>query len=304
MNLKQHNTFSPRQTARAIGVSEASIKRWCDNGKLSYEKTVGGHRRLSLPVILGFIQDQGIKLRQPEVLDLPAAVGPGARTLEQACDLYEQALEQGDQARSLQIAFDMRLAGHSMAVIADKVVAPAFHALGERWQHGDVEVYQERHGVEITRRVLLRLKDTLVPPEPDAPSAIGATLSGDPYCLPGLMGELVLLELGWQAKFLGSQLPHTTLEKAVHDLNPSVLWLSVSSVGDPEAFVEANARLYALCLEHQCALVVGGSALTDQVRPRIKYASFGDSLQHLGAFAQGLSVYTRQNGHGFGQAQF
>ena len=289
MNLKQHDTFSPRQTARAIGVSEASIKRWCDKGKLSYEKTVGGHRRLSLPVILGFIQDQDIKLKQPEVLDLPAAVGPGSRTLEQACDLYQQALEQGDQTRSLQIAFDMRLAGHSMAVIADKVVAPAFHALGERWQHGDIEVYQERHGVEITRRVLLRLKDTLVPPEPDAPLAIGATLSGDPYSLPGLMGELALLELGWQAKFLGSQLPHTTLEQAVHDLKPNVLWLSVSSVQDPDAFIEASSRLYSLCLDNHCALVTGGCALTDSLRPSIKYASYGDNLQHLSAFAQNLN---------------
>ena len=93
MNLKQHNTFSPRQTARAIGVSEASIKRWCDKGKLHFEKTVGGHRRLSLPVILGFIQDNDIKLKQPEVLDLPAAVGSGSRTLKQACDLYREALE-------------------------------------------------------------------------------------------------------------------------------------------------------------------------------------------------------------------
>jgi methanogenic corrinoid protein MtbC1 len=291
MDLQQQTTFSPRQTARAIGVSEASIKRWCDKGKLSYDRTVGGHRRLSLPVILQFIQENEIKLRHPEVLDLPAAVGPGSRTLEQACQLYQEAMERGDQARSLQIAFDMRLAGHFMAVIADKVVAPAFHALGERWQHGDLEVYQERHGVEITRRVLLRLKDTLVSPEADAPLAIGATLADDPYSLPGLMGELVLLELGWQAKFLGSQLPHTTLEKAVMDLKPKVLWLSVSSVKDPGAFIKASARLYALCLEHECALVTGGCALTDTLRPRIEYASFGDNLQHLSAFAQSLSVH-------------
>ena len=289
MELKQQLTFSPRQTARAIGVSEASIKRWCDKGKLTFERTVGGHRRLSLPVILGFIQDNDVELKQPEVLDLPAAVGPGSRTLEQACALYQQALEQGDQARSLQIAFDMRLAGHSMAVIADKLLAPAFHALGQRWQHGDIEVYQERHAVEITRRVLLRLKETLSPPETSAALAIGATPANDPYSLPGLMGELVLLELGWHARFLGSGLPHTTLEKAVLDLKPNVLWLSVSSVQDTEAFIDANSRLYSLCLDNHCALVTGGCALTDSLRPSIQYASYGDNLQHLSAFAQNLN---------------
>lgn len=288
MELKQKTTFSPRQAAKAIGVSEASIKRWCDKGILPYEKTVGGHRRLSLPVILGFIQENQITLKQPEVLDLPATVGPGERTLDQACQLYQEALEQGDEGRSLQIAFDMRLAGHNMAVISDRVLATAFHALGRQWQHGDLEVYQERHAVEITRRVLLRLKDTLSPPEPDWPVAIGATLTGDPYSLPGLMGELVLLELGWKAQFLGSQLPQTTLEKAIDNLKPDVLWLSVSSIQDPDAFVEANRRLYAVCMENQCALVTGGAALTDGLRPRIQYASFGDNLQHLRAFVESL----------------
>ena len=290
MEIRQQKTFSPKQVARAIGVSEASIKRWCDKGILPFSKTAGGHRRLSLHVILDFVQENDFKLEQPEVLELPAAVGAGSRTLDQARVLYRQAVEQGDETQCLQIALDMRLAGHNLAIIGDRIIAPAFHEMGQRWQHGDLEVYQERRGVEVTRRVLVRLKDTLPSPNAAAPLAIGATLSDDPYSLPGQLGELVLQELRWQARFIGSELPADTLVSAVQDLKPRVLWLSVSHVKDTETFIADYGQIYSVALEQQCAVVVGGVAFTYTLRQSIQYASYGDNLQHLRAFGQ--SLYT------------
>jgi excisionase family DNA binding protein len=286
--LKQNKTFSPKQVARALGVSEASIKRWCDKGILPFTKTAGGHRRLSLHVVLEFVRQNEFILAQPEILGLPTSVGSGSRTLDQACRLYRQALEQGDEARCLQLALDMRLAGHDMAVIGGRIIAPAFHELGQRWEHGETAVYQERRGVEMTRNVLARMKETLAPPDPGAPTAVGATLAGDPYSLPGFLCELVLLELGWQARFLGSDLPMETVAQAVEDLRPRVLWLSISTVDEPERFIREYRRIYELCLRSQCAVVVGGRALTTSIRQQLPYASYGDNFQHLRGFAQSL----------------
>jgi methanogenic corrinoid protein MtbC1 len=288
MDLKQHRTFSPKQLGRAIGVSEASIKRWCDKGILSFRRTAGGHRRLPLHAIIDFIKENDFDLVQPEILGLPATAGSGPRALNEACRLFIDALEQGNEDQCLGVALDMRLAGHDMAVIADSLVAPSFHALGNRWQHGDVEVYQERRGVEITRSVLLRLKDTLKHPHQAAPVAIGATVEGDPYSLTGLLAELVLLELGWQARFLGSELPYDTIVQAVEDLSPRMLWLSISSLVDTDDFVRNYRRLYEICLSQQCAVVVGGRAISESLRRQIQYASYGDNLKHLRAFAQSL----------------
>ena len=41
-------TISPRQVARAIGVGESTLKRWCDRGLIPMLKTAGGHRRLAV----------------------------------------------------------------------------------------------------------------------------------------------------------------------------------------------------------------------------------------------------------------
>ncbi|UCD49015.1 MAG: helix-turn-helix domain-containing protein [Phycisphaerales bacterium] len=288
MDRRRNETFSPNQVARSLGVSEASIKRWCDKGILSFTKTAGGHRRIPVHVVLDFVRENDFTLAQPEVLGLPPSVGLGSRTLRQACRLYGQALEQGDELQCLQLTLDLRLAGHDMAVIGDRVIAPAFYELGQRWQHGEAEVYQERRGVEITRHVLSRLKDSLAPPVSAAPTAIGATPLGDPYSLPGQLCELVLLELGWQARFLGSELPMETVTTAVEDLHPRVLWLSVSVLEDPEGFVLDYRPLYELCLKRQCAVVVGGRALTGSLRRQLKYASYCDNLSHLRGFAHSL----------------
>ena len=47
--------LSPKQVARALGVSESSLKRWCDKGLIPTERTAGGHRRLPLAGVLDFL---------------------------------------------------------------------------------------------------------------------------------------------------------------------------------------------------------------------------------------------------------
>jgi len=286
MELRPSTAFSPNQVARSLGVSEASIKRWCDKGILSFTKTAGGHRRIPVHVVLDFIREHDFTLAEPGFLGLPASVGSGTRTLDQACRLYREALEKGDEPLCLQLVIDLRLAGHDSAAIGDRVIARAFHDLGQRWEHGEAAVYQERRGVEITRHVLSRIKDMLPPPDSAALAAIGATLPGDPYTLPGQLCELALLELGWQARFLGSELPMDTIARAVEDLRPRLLWLSVAVLEEPEGFIRDYSRLYEVCLGQQCAVVLGGRALAGSIRRQLPCASHCDNLLHLRSFAQ------------------
>ena len=62
--------LSPKQVAQALGVSESSLKRWCDQGLIATIRTGGGHRRLALPDVLRFIRDGEHRLVSPEALGL------------------------------------------------------------------------------------------------------------------------------------------------------------------------------------------------------------------------------------------
>src|ERR1043165_8078878 len=58
---EEHTDFlTTRQLARMWQVSEATIKRWADAGRLHPARTVGGHRRFALSEVLRFQNEQGL----------------------------------------------------------------------------------------------------------------------------------------------------------------------------------------------------------------------------------------------------
>ncbi len=55
-----------------------------------------------------------------------------------------------------------------------------------------------------------------------------------------------------------------------------------------DEFLDGYARLFDTAREHDVAIVVGGQALTADVRQRIQYASFCDTVRQLEQFALSL----------------
>ncbi len=66
------STFTPKQAALALGVSESSVKRWVDSGRLSAGKTCGGHRKLALSAVVDMVRETGQELSHPEILGMVA----------------------------------------------------------------------------------------------------------------------------------------------------------------------------------------------------------------------------------------
>jgi len=197
------------------------------------------------------------------------------------------ALLSGDELLARQIVFDLYLAKHSPSAIFDEVVAAAFREIGVRWACDEADVYQERRGCEIALRVLFDLRR--VQPVPDRKwTAIGGTIEGDQYSLPSAMAEVVLRDCGFHAASLGTSIPFTSLVRAVEETRPTVFWLSVSHIRDGLDFTAEFAALSQACVAAGSALVVGGRALTEDLRHRMTYSSYCDTMQHLEAFAKTL----------------
>jgi len=276
-------TLSPKQVARALAVSESSLKRWCDRGLLPFTKTSGGHRRLTVDSVLRFVKESGRSLAYPELLGLPARTGTGQRTLAAAQDDLFSALLAADETRCRQILFDGHLAGIPLSRLFDEVVTPAFERIGEAWACGQVHVFEERRAVETCERVLYELRQALGNGPPAAPLAIGGTPEPDPYSLATAMVELVLRQRGWNAQSLGSRLPLETAQAAVAQLRPRLFWLSVSYLDDEGRFLEEYARFYSR-VQSEVVVIVGGKALTSELRRHMQYAAYCDNLQHLEGF--------------------
>ena len=210
--------LTPKQVARAIHVSESSVKRWCDKGVIPTRYTAGGHRRIPLSDLMEFLRSSTHELVAPEVLGLPATSGRTERVVERAREQMTNGLLAGDELRCRQIALDLYLAERSMSVICDEVLAKSFVSIGDRWECGDAEVYQERRGCEVTLRILHDLRALIASPPDNAPLAIGAAAEGDQYALGTTMAELVLRDAKWNANSLGDNLPFATLSAAIRSI--------------------------------------------------------------------------------------
>lgn len=283
--------LSPKQVAQAIGVSEASLKRWCDKGLIPSTRTAGGHRRILLSAVLEYIRESGNPLIEPRVLGLPSATGSGKMTLERSEDHFLSALEVGDLDSIRLVAVNLYLAGHRMCEIFDKAVTPAFHRIGERWAAGEMEIYQERRACEVFLRAVHELKSVLNAPAAHAPLAIGGTFEADPYSVPTTMAETSMSQVGWRAQSLGTMLPAETLAAAIAKHKPALFWLSVSTIESQPNFLSQFKVLAQSAMQHGCAIVVGGRALTKGVRKNMDYAAFGDTMRHLTSFAESLAAH-------------
>jgi methanogenic corrinoid protein MtbC1 len=282
--------FTPKQVAQAIGVSESSLKRWCNKGLLDASRTAGKHRRLALPEVIQFLRSQGQQLAHPELLGLPPTTGQGTTSLSRARTEFEAGLRQGDEQICRRVALNLFLAGWSLDRISDELFAPAMHSVGILWECNTLEIYQERRACEMIERCLHELRLALPSPSENAPLAIGAAPSGDPYRLPTAIVEAVFRELGWRSQNLGSNLPFESLIRAVIEIRPRVFWLSVSAIEEERRFLTGYDELYQECDRLGVAIVCGGVALTADLRRKMHASAFCDKFSHLVGYVRSLKA--------------
>ena len=210
----------------------------------------------------------------------------GAPAVQDLQEVFAEALMQGQSEDCLRVVDRLISSGFAMASAVDLVVTPAMHSLGKRWESGDLAIYQERRACGIVKDLIRRLKERLSV-VPNGPVAIGGAPAGDLYELPTALVELALCERGWQALSLGCNLPVKEFLAAVAEYRPRLLWFSLSYVRDEENLV-ADFNQLAAAIPKQTAILIGGRAATDALRPRLRYTSHCDSLRNLAGLADTL----------------
>lgn len=282
--------LTPKQIATSIGVSESSLKRWCDQGVLTTVRTPGGHRRVRSGEVIRFLREQQYALVRPEAIGLPTGLGAGSAAAGSARNALFDAVSRGDAESIRRVVIETYLKGGPVVRVCQDLVTPVLHAIGDQWECGALEVYQERQGCEVLGRALYELKTLLPEPDPSAPVAIGGTPAGDHYRLATQMIELALQEAGWRATSLGSSLPFETLAAAAERRRPRLFWLSLSYVDDREA-TKAGFQHFIRSAPANTAVAVGGREAgdwlvdpSDESRARL-FDDFSSLVKHAGKLA-------------------
>ncbi len=287
MTTGQFQYLSTAQAAETLSVSVSTVKRWVDEGILPAHVTPGGHRKLRRAEVLALVRQGMLPEGDPVLTRLSGRGGRGTDPVAISASLLD-TLTAGDGRAARALVRKASDAGLPIEVLADRVIGPAMASVGHQWEEGRLDVWQEHRGTEICAAAVHDLKDQLESrAERDRPVAVGGAPEGDPYTLPSLLAQLVLLDAGWDAVNLGPNTPLASLTKAVRELRPRLVWLSVSHLRDAGEFVRAYRDLYRAAEQQGVAVAVGGRGLAD-VRSDMIYTTYGDGLSHLAAFARTL----------------
>ena len=251
-NTMGPTTLSPKQLADVIGVSESSVKRWIDEGRIAAIRTCGGHRRIGVAEALRFIRDMGITVADPAILGLTTT---SSDTIDQ--QLYE-ALIMSDADLVRELLFTCYVKSRSVAALADGPVRNAMGMLGELWLDEPKGVCLEHQGTTAVMAAMHQLRMLIQKLPTNAPIAVGGSLEDDTHVLPCVIVGTVLKEVGMRDVNLGGVTPVAAFQHAIEQHRPKLVWVSVSAT-EPSARRKAEFHALAKIAEqHTCPIVVGG----------------------------------------------
>ena len=261
--------YSPKKVAAAIGVSESSLKRWCDAGTVKAVKTPGGHRKIMRSEVVSFVKRTSCRLRDPVAIGLPDINAVDFSSIDQARASFLTALLGTDSVGSCKILCALFVQGHNVAEILDSVVSPVLFEIVVKRKRGEIPVNQESIAVEICHESLLELKTIIAQVASNSPVAFGASLEGNEFPLVTLGAELCLRNFGWSATSLGANVPVKSLLQSTTDLQPSFIWISSRLIEDQTNFFTKLNELSAGVTEAVKVVVIGQSVINDEVLRRM-----------------------------------
>lgn len=255
-NMSAVRTLSTSEFARALGLSESSVRRLTDTGDLEVHRTRGGHRRIPVSEAIRYARATHANLVEPALLGMDR-VSEQLRSSSPVEDMI-RVLEEGHATAVTGLMQWLFASGMSVAELCDGPIAQALKHIGERWPHDKRAIFIEHRATILCGRALNQLRLSVGTPDEDAPVAIGGAMSGDMYFLPTLMASLVLHEAEFNETNLGPNTPLDVLADAVVDEQPNLLWLSMSEPLRSNSHRAEVLKLAEVAEQNKTVFIVGG----------------------------------------------
>lgn len=281
--------LTTKQVARLLSVSEATVKRWADEGVLSSEKTVGGHRRFGIESIAQLRRERNL---QGGAASVTRVVKKKTSPLPSTDD-FRRLILAGDELEAGAALVDAYLAHHSLDSIFETTVTQAMHQVGDLWLKGSVTVADEHLATRVVLTALQKLRGVMAPHEPNGLSAICCGSEGDLHELPVHLVSLILESKGWNVINLGANTPLFSLQEMVSRQRPQLVCISARTIADLDRAAAEFAQLRRIANRLKAKIVLGGEAFRNpDMRVRFPADSFPADFPALARWAVKLTKET------------
>jgi excisionase family DNA binding protein len=256
------------EVARFCGVSEATIKRWADEGALPCIRTVGGHRRYRAGEVRQFLQALGYE--PPAGLGLPDTGEPDPEgvalyALNDEFDrvvsrFVDRALRPGSGGPE-SILRTLLTIGLPLAALYDRVVVPALGRLGSMKELGEI-------GAVVQDVAAAQIEEAVVLAQPQASrlgrrrrGAVVAALAPEPPVLPVRLVANLLDADGWTVAVSPSGVPGSALVDYLRTKRPALLCVPGTTPGEPSVLREQAALLHGASRDTGTTVILVGEAV-------------------------------------------
>ncbi|HEX8720836.1 MAG TPA: cobalamin-dependent protein [Pyrinomonadaceae bacterium] len=292
--------MTSKEVARALGVSEASVKRWADGGLLPMERTAGGHRRFRPEDVAavrrsGLGRDDSPLLKKRRAQRPPALPAAGAELgPEEEGALAEEtfrALTGGHDEELSAMLVGLHLRGRSVAFIADSFLCAAMRRVGDLWHAGELSVAGEHVATRTASVALERLRAALGAPAGGGARALCCSVEDDFHELPLRLAALTLEASGLEVFNLGPSTPFSALAEAVERFRPELVCVSATVLAGLDRAAREYAEFHRAAGRAGAAVVLGGAGFAGEgVRRRLPADLHAESFRRLEGFAGALAA--------------
>lgn len=147
---------------------------------------------------------------------------------------------------------------------------PLMREVGSLWAAGDASIAAEHMTTAHIKRILGGLCDHCPPPSPDAPRLIATTPEREEHDIGALVTTLLARLRGWNAVFLGANLPAAEIAEAAQRFG--VHCVCLSALIGRKAGLERNLQTLRSQLSSEIQIWIGGAAYRAVgSRPGVQY---------------------------------
>jgi excisionase family DNA binding protein len=290
MRKENTNFLTTRQLARMWQVSEATVKRWADAGRLHPARTLGGHRRFALSEVLRFQNEQGLDVTRQALRGVHVR-GLQSKALtadkREGAEQFFDAIVRAQEGTAAGVLLSSYMDEVPLVKILDGTVTEAMRLIGHMWHCGEVTVADEHLATQTATRAVETLRGCIRREVVDARRAIVCTVEEEMHELAVLCVQLLLEEKGWGVVNLGAHTPFYAMTDAVEKHKPRLVCISSTA----NMALSRNAREYdqfrEVAAKRSVKVVLGGEGFRDEaIRQRFPADLHAESFHELMEFLQ------------------
>jgi methanogenic corrinoid protein MtbC1 len=174
--------------------------------------------------------------------------------------VFLAAILSGQRQAALNIVEETLREGYSHVDIYVHVFAESLHRVGELWELNKISVAQEHMATSITQYAVAMIYQRLVPATEHRGSMIVTGVSGELHQIGANLVADAMEAHGWTVRFLGTNLPHSSVLATVEESSADVLCISTTIVANLPSVLELVEIVRSKLEKRAPKIVLGGSA--------------------------------------------